>query len=395
MSYKILLVIIFLFTVLYGCHGDSTFTPNFAIPDSLFKKSENFAEIDVFSVEKKPLILDSLNAKIKFIPLQSTLHAYSKRVDNLMVSDSLILINTRSSILFFNREGKFLQRYKNIGRGPSEYTTIEGFAVSFKNDLMAIADQQFIKLYNLKAKFIKATKLPTLSFTLSPIMGFLTKSKLLVENARVLPQYKKGYSPLWMLNLQTGKAHPLFPKNYPSSTKRFHEKFVFEGQLYHFGGEYRYMSRDSYNIYNINKSGKVTLVYKLDFGKNQMPVGAIYDATHFRELRDRYAIIWNLFETKNYLFLKYTRGAGLQNDQHTGYVVYDKQKRKVVAHQFKTKGLQSKKYPGLSFWPSYVTKDGKLVCIFTAAEIAKANAIRGIGKDDNKVLAIITLKGGN
>lgn len=392
MKYNFLFITLLLFAALTSCSQDETFIPNFSLPDSIFNKNSNFAVVDVFSVENKPLVIENIAKDISFTPLESIPKAYSKNVDDLVAGDSLILYNARGSIMYFNRKGKSLGKYQNIGRGPAEYTVIYGFAADFKNDIMAIANLGFIKLYRLDGTFLRALKLPGLPYAMSPVMAFMPGNKMLIENSRIKPDYSDGFSPLWMLNLKTGKAHPIFPENYPASTERFESKFTFEGELYRYGEGYRYMSRDSYNVYNIDKKGNVSLVYKLDFGEYNMPAGAVHDANNYIKLSLRFAVIWSIFETKRYLFIKYDIGRTWKNEQHTGYVVFDKQEKKVIAHQFETEGMPSKQYPGLSFWPEYVTKSGKLVCIFEAADIAETNAIPGIQKKDNRVLAIITLE---
>lgn len=383
-STSLFLVLILSFTSLTVSCEPEKFENNFKLPDSLFTKHPNFSEIKITGIEQE-LSFDQFASDINFIPLETTEESFYKNIDDIFINDSLIIINTRYKVLFFNRDGKHIRTFQNKGRGPGEFQTIFGFAVNFERNLMAIADINFLKLYNLQGNFIREVKLPDTPFKLSPNIGFLTPTKLVIENSRFKPSYEKGYSPLWELDLDSNKGVPLFT-NYPSEAKRFLQKYTFIGSLYEYDGQVRYQSRDAYNIYNLSEDEQLTLRYKMDFGEESMPIGAVYDAETYLDYRKRFAEIFNIMENKKYLFVKF----GI--DTEPGIIVYNKETNKIAGYQKKGEGLISKEYSGLTFWPRQTTNDDKLICVHPAKSIKEAGILNDIEKSDNAVLSIVALE---
>lgn len=381
---RIKLVLIFILISLTVSCEPEKFENNFKLPDSLFAKHPEFSEINISEIEQESSF-DQFASDINFVPLETTEESFYKNMDDIFINDSLIIINTRYKVLFFNRDGKHIRTFQNKGRGPGEFQTIFGFAVNFEANLMAIADINFIKLYNLKGDFIREVRLPDTPFKLSPNIRFLTPTKLVIENSRFKPSYENGYSPLWVLNLDSNKGVPLFT-DYPSEPKRFLHKYTFIGSLYEYDGELRYQSRDAYNIYNISGDEQLRLRYKMDFGDKSMPVGAIHDADTYLYYRERFAEIFNIMENKQYLFVKF----GI--DREPGILVFNKEMNKITGYQKKGEGLISEEHSGLTFWPRQTTNDGKLICVHSAKSVKEAGILNDIDESDNAVLSIATFK---
>ncbi|NGP88122.1 6-bladed beta-propeller [Fodinibius halophilus] len=357
---------------------------NFELPDSLFTKHPEFTAIN-FSEKTKDIPIEKIAAGIRFVPLETTEGSLYKVIDDLFINDSLIVINARSKVLFFNRNGNHKYTFKNSGRGPGEFRTIYSFAVNFEANLMAIADIKFIKLYTLQGKFLKELKLPSMPFSLTPNIRFLKENKLIIENNRIKPHYEDDFSPLWIYNLETEKGYPIF-KNYPDSTSHFQQKYTFKGELYSYQNDIRYQSRDTYNIYSVDTSENLTLRYKMDFGDLSMPIGAIHDAKRYRDYRERFIEVFNIRESKRYLFVKFGR------DRKPGIALYDKTKKFVKSYDNSSEGFRSTEYPNLSFWPKKITNTNQLICIHSAKTIQQSKAELDIDENDNSVLSFIALK---
>ena len=360
------------------------FENNFELPNSLFIKHKDFTDINL-PEEERNLNLDQIASDVRFVPLETTEESFYKNIDDIFVNDSLIVINTRSKVLYFDRDGQHIRTYQNKGRGPGEFQTIFGFAISFEGNRMAIADINSVKLYNLQGDFIREVGLPKTSFKLSPNIRFLTSQKLVLENSRFKPSYENGFSPLWVMDLRTNEVSPLF-RSYPSDVKRFLPKYTFMGSLYGHNEQIRYQSRDAYNIYNISEDEQLTLKYKMDFGKESMPIGAIHDAENYHYYREQFAEIFNLTESSKYLFVKF----GI--DRVPGIVVYDKESNRIIGYQNNIEGLISKKYSGLTFWPRQFTNDGKVIFVHSAESIKEAGIFDDINETDNAVLSFVKLE---
>lgn len=357
---------------------------NFSLPDSIFTKHAKFTEINLNKEDNdKNLTIDQLAKQINFVPLETSDESFYKFIDGIFVNDTSIILNTRKSVVFFDRNGKHQSTFQNLGRGPGEFITIYGFDLSFEGNRMAIADIQFIKLYDLEGNYIEAIRLPPTPFALSPVISFINPNKLIVENSRIKPKYDH-FSPLWILNLSTKESKALF-ESYADSVAKFMQKYTFKGTLYDYESSVRYQSRDSYNIYDISQKGEVTLRYKMNFEDKSMPLGAVHNSNKYREYREVYAEIYKITESANYLFVKY----GI--DQKPSILIFDKIRGKTIYHNKNLEGLKSEEYEELNFWPITLTEDGKLVCIHSASSIAKSDILSNVVENDNAVISIIDL----
>lgn len=95
-----------------------------------------------------------------YVPLETTKESLVGFSPQLWVNDSIILISgSKSEILMFNREGKFLRKIGKRGRGPGEYQEVFHFDVI--NDTIYISStgkRSFIR-YAFNGKFCDEIKL--------------------------------------------------------------------------------------------------------------------------------------------------------------------------------------------------------------------------------------------
>lgn len=330
--------------VLTGCYSRSDFEDNMELDDSLFTKSSDFKELDVLSVDKA-LDISSLGGGIEFIPLETREGSFFSRAYDLYTNDSLIAINSGRSVLFWDENGKFLRRFNKSGRGPDEYITIFGFSLNFEANIMAIADGVFIKLYTLNGRFIESLQIPDDPFYLTPNLIFLDSESLLVESSRFKPEFDGGYSPLWIINLEDKEFRPLF-EDYPNRVKSFYKKYNFSGKLSGNKEGVIYSASESYNIYRIRKDTKEPkLAYKMNFGKYQMPLGLIHDTINYLEYRKLFVQLAYVHESENYLFVRYGINRGIRGSNfEMGYFIYSRKEKKIIANQFESEGIISKKW---------------------------------------------------
>lgn len=360
MKYVLIYILIVLF-VIPGCTRDELFEPNLYLPDSLFEKHPDFTELDIPIDLNKPLKLDNIAVDVSLIPLDTKEEAFFRNIWGLAIVDSLVLINTGSNIKYFDKNGKYLSTFENIGQGPGEYETIFGWAVDKNNNRMAIADRHMINIYDLHGGFIKELDLPKPPFSLTSSIAFLDSGYLLVENDRIQPSYEDGFSPLWSINIHNNKFSTLF-SNYPDSVYRFRKQYAFMGYLEKTNNSKLYTPWvDSYNTYLIDHEMNIYPKYRLNLGKLTMPLGALYDADNYQTYTRRFAIIHPLIETERYIFIKYTKNQA--NRTIENYAVYDKLENKIIAHYSDSAGMVSERYPELIFWPRFFHDQDQIICV--------------------------------
>lgn len=362
MSYSIagrLTGFLLILSLICSCSDRSKYKDNMILPDSLFSKHPDFSRIDVFTADA-PLYIEDIALETLLIPLDSPSEAMFRYADDLIIHDSLILINTRGSVLFWNRDGSFRHRFNRKGRGPGEYDIIFGFAVAPDFSKMAIADHFSIKSYTLSGKFLNDIILPPSGpFRLTPLLQYQNPDILLAENSRYKPAYDSGYSPAWKFDLHADTSAPVF-NDYPDKVIKFKRKYLFHGKMSRTQNALLYAPAESSHIYRISESGDLQLYYDLDFGKYQMPEGLIHDTEHFFDYRKLFVQVTDIRESRRYLFVRYGINTGINGRNfEMGYVVFDKEADKVIANQFRADGLLSREYPDLRFWPAY--SDGKTV----------------------------------
>ena len=386
MKLKCEYTLIWLLITLTGCYSRSDYENNMSLPDSLFTKTIDFHELYPFSVEKT-VDISSLGGEIDFVPLETKEGSFFSNAYDLYTNDSLIVINSGGSVLFWDEKGNFLRRFNKSGRGPEEYETIFGFSLDFEADIMAIADNVFIKLYTLNGQFIESLKIPRDPFYLTPNLIFLDSSSLLVESSRFKPEFKEGYSPLWIIDLEEKKFKPFF-EHYPNKVESFYKKYNFSGKLSGNKEGVIYSASESYNIYRVQRDAKKPeLAYKIDFGIYQMPVGLIHDAMNYLEYRKLFIQLAYIHESKKYLFIRYGINRGIRGSNfEMGYFIFSKKEKKIIANQFESDGINSKKYPGISFWPKYIDEQDQFISLVEASEIKKAEILEGINQQDNPIV---------
>ena len=96
------------------------------------KVNNDKADVEILKFPEKGE--DTLKASyfadtVLFVPLETNEDCFIKRLDQVWMNDSIILVNDRLKLLLFNREGEFLKQIGRQGKGPGEYGLIFNFDV--------------------------------------------------------------------------------------------------------------------------------------------------------------------------------------------------------------------------------------------------------------------------
>ena len=136
-----------------------------------FQISNNIPiETDDYLLGKNRFYLSKLFRKVKTIILETKEDVLIGMIKSMQVyKDSIFILDFPRSngVYLFNKEGRFLKKYGNIGQGPGEYLKAFDFTLDFKNKILYILDSnsQSILMYNLKSgKYIKKIHLMNSGF---------------------------------------------------------------------------------------------------------------------------------------------------------------------------------------------------------------------------------------
>jgi hypothetical protein len=132
-------------------------------------RQENMVEDDSpysVSLEKAidnmaPVGLSQIGGSITYIPLETSRTSLVGEIRKAIVKDSLIFIKTIPySLMAFDRSGRFVRNYGNVGRGPGEYLDLLDFAVSPDQSKVYILDRGSICItYDVDGTFLNRVKM--------------------------------------------------------------------------------------------------------------------------------------------------------------------------------------------------------------------------------------------
>ena len=106
------------------------------------------------ALNQKEIFLSKVFNQVKTIILETNKDALIGSISSMQIyKDSIFILDRNGSkgLFLFNKEGRFLKRYGNIGRGPGEYSEPSDFTLNIKNKIVYILDSQTqnILMYNL------------------------------------------------------------------------------------------------------------------------------------------------------------------------------------------------------------------------------------------------------
>lgn len=98
---------------------------------------QNEKDSDIFQINipltsgDKPLFADSLFCGKEIVPLETTPECLISQIDKLEIADDkLYLLDDEQDFIFiFSRQGKFINKIDDIGRGPEEYYELSDFHI--------------------------------------------------------------------------------------------------------------------------------------------------------------------------------------------------------------------------------------------------------------------------
>ncbi len=281
----------------------------------------------------------------RFVKLENHEDAFiGENVIMKMVGGKIYLLDNQNqgSLLCFDREGNFINKIGQKGRGPEEYNAL--FDFSIRNDtayLLGRSDKSFIYSYLLSGDFINKIEIPQRSanFELLPDKNFLINS-----------QYAYGTENRLFIMSETGDVEKAFLPNKKDS----HYDYVEPG----YGlsqSEEAILLCEVYNdtIYSF-ENNELTPQYILDFGpltNSDIDLTKVFDLDNienFLALQKRgISLIRKCYETKDYVFITY--GRQKEGEKSKGfYFLYNKHEQSVSTLIFEEGSSLAIKFMGFT-----------------------------------------------
>lgn len=148
------------------------------------KKSEGLTVLDLsqnINVESK-LTLSQIATDINYTKLESNPECFIKRVDQYSITDNYILIYDQSQpmVLLFDRQGKFIRKIGNIGKGPGEFNRPDDVRISRDEKFILVMDYLKVMRFGFDGKLIGETKLPDFARNIDTfddgLIGYFSRS---------------------------------------------------------------------------------------------------------------------------------------------------------------------------------------------------------------------------
>jgi len=112
---------------------------------------------DEIQSTKKTLTLDQIGKTMKFIPLETTQEAQVGLISCIsQTKDRIYVVSANPDNVFvFSKEGKFIKKISNPGRGPGEFFSVRQLYIEEDKNLLLLFDLFKIMLFDLDGNHIK------------------------------------------------------------------------------------------------------------------------------------------------------------------------------------------------------------------------------------------------
>lgn len=347
--------------------------------------------------------LSDIAKDIKYVKLESGEGHYIQQVNKYSITDNHILIydRTQDLVLLFDREGRFLRKISNSGKGPGEYNRPNDVRISSSGEFILIHNQKQINRYDFEGKFIGYTPLPSWAIKVDSyqdgLIGFYPSTySILMDNftlvtfdweGNITGQYgKRNWD--WLTNGNPMKSTRFY---YFDDVLNYHEDYF--DTVFCLTPENEFKARIYFDCENkpLRDADKIAIpTYKRDDVKGFYRHGWVETPDHFfiQGSYDRYFHIL-LYEKETNLVTNFPLNEGMRSY-----------------------GIPNDLDGGLPFWPGrYI--DGKLYSLIDASRIkGKLDDVlieeaeftsqklyeelkvfrENLSEEDGQVLTVVTLK---
>lgn len=355
-------------------------------------------KFDPNNLTEQKLSLSQIAEDIIYIPLDNN---YKIRlINNIIFTNRSIFISSDEGVLKFSREGKFVNKIGNKGRGPGEYIYCSTFSVNDKNETVYIKDRDnLIRVYSKNGIYLREIKLQDIGSGIDLIEFY--NSNLFISYFQQFGESKYNWSIIDTMGAVL--------KNKERTSPKFESNWLEESRAYRFDNQLFYWNPYNDTVISISNDYSSKPSFLFGKGSYRLPSSSFdptIEITHFM-------LIKSLFETNRFIVIRYSY------NKRGNVSLIDKKNKKtylIYVDNFEDGGIKNDFDNGMNFQPVsyYSEKDQEYMigffnpyqlksyiaspefCIPDPKNIENKNKIERLAKSlaetDNPVLILVRLK---
>lgn len=138
----------------FSCVGQNTSQEGM---NSLESNLKNINLVDALKESVDLFNLSEVAKKVDVVELELTEHSLVGDIGDIFVGDNdIFVVDYKSGILRFSRDGKFLNAISKMGQGPHEYLSIPQLIVNEKSSLIYLLTTRGVKVFDYEGHYIKS-----------------------------------------------------------------------------------------------------------------------------------------------------------------------------------------------------------------------------------------------
>ena len=322
------LVVLFIF-ILFSCIRSN-------ISNKQADTGFEMIEIDDIHATKEILLSDFVK-EIKFTPLETSPNSFIIEISELIESGEHLFILDRSNncVLKFSKDGKFISKIGEKGKGPGEYTQLVDIDV-YEDEvyLLDFSTQKILVYDSEELSFITDFRCPDGSIEMK---GFQDKFIFYCTS------FSSGSYPSLYLTDKDGSNHQkLIDSEYAQASIKIGGSSIFCGE--------GLISRSNEsNLYALSNDSLYTK-YKINFGRREMPKMRLTEDYNIFDKDFNYCYRYKTYNCNNVLLFDFFEtGEPIKRL----YCVYEKETKKNMWGAVKN----NFGYENLPFYPTFSTSE--------------------------------------
>ncbi|NOU62022.1 6-bladed beta-propeller [Marinifilum caeruleilacunae] len=156
------LIILLLLLGIFSCTQSSSKSKTEKLHEEKNTKVEFPYHVNLPDNGKDTLNLSKVSTEVNFVSLETNKKSLLRRVYQMEMNDTLILISDLRRLLLFKMDGSFVKQIGKNGKGPGEYIYVLDFQIKGDTIYIASSGKRSIIKYNLSGEFLEEKKLDAL-----------------------------------------------------------------------------------------------------------------------------------------------------------------------------------------------------------------------------------------
>jgi len=318
--------------ILFGCKSCSN-TP----VGSQDEASDGIITIDVLEAlkNKSDIKLSSFVDQVELIELDDCPEAYHVNSDGLHIGEKHIIVGHRgfqddSKVVLFDRSGRFVRNIGKIGKGPGEFTEVNGVGMDPNEQFVVIMQMRpkMIHLYTIEGKHVKSKNLKDIVpyFTIQAI-HFLDDQHFAVAFSRPGGESEAVFARVVVFNLDLEVVNRFLPITDPDDLSMYLLQYVW---CYPTGDGIYFCEGLNDTVYYINPTGEIAPRYHLNITEDQVEEETYRESIQGQSRFDGKNFIWGVYDLPDQLF-----AYGMRKGGSTFLLCYDKDNQEAFSCQYR------------------------------------------------------------